>query len=300
MREYFNFGGHAFAGYFPVDIGTAYLYKIEGDEEYIPIDTTEFNEYGYYDFHSLIEGDYKVKTFPSTSSVNAGKYLPTYYGNALLWTKAETIHLNATAWEYDIVMIPNFEYTSGDGLIDGVVSMEESDNPSLCDVAVILFNEEDNCLTYIKSNREGKFEFVELPYGTYKVLAEVPGMYTYPTSITLSAENPTIENLSIVVYEDDMAFGIGNNIDNKIAGLGDLYPNPAHSYINLEFNLSEGSQVLFFILNQGGQVVDKQMDQYNAGDHLVQLNTSHLPSGMYRVMMLVGNEKHIKPFIKVN
>jgi hypothetical protein len=106
--------------------------------------------------------------------------------------------------------------------------------------------------------------------------------------------------LIIIVYEEDMAFGIGNDINNKIAGLGDLYPNPAHSYTNLEFNLSEGSQVQFFILNQGGQVVEKQMDQYNAGDHLVQLNTASLPSGMYRVMVLIGNEKHIKPFIKVN
>ncbi len=299
MREYFNFGGHAFAGYFPVDIGTVFLYKIE-DGNFIPIDTTEFDYLGYYDYHSLIEGEYKVKTFPASSSVNAGNYLPTYYGNELLWTKAETIYLDATSWEYDIVMIPNFEYSSGDGYIDGTVSFEESDNPILDNVEIILFNEEDNCLTYIKSDKDGEFEFVELPYGTYKVLAEVPGMYTYPTSITLSAESPTIQGLNIIVYEEDMSFGIGNDIDNIIAGLGDLYPNPAHSYTNLEFNLTEGSQVQFFILNQGGQVVDKQMDQYNAGDHLVQLNTAHLPSGMYRVMVLIGNEKHIKPFIKVN
>ena len=95
MREYFDFGGQAFAGYFPVDIGTAYLYKIENNE-FIAIDTTDFDQYGYYGYHALIEGEYKVKTFPSTSSVNAGKYLPTYYGDELLWTKAETIYLNAT------------------------------------------------------------------------------------------------------------------------------------------------------------------------------------------------------------
>ena len=116
--EYYNFGGQAFAGYFPVDIGTAYLYKIESNQ-FIPIDTAEFDQYGCYFFTALIEGDYRVKTFPSTSSANAGKYFPTYYGDALLWTKAETIRLEETGWFYDIHMIPNYQYSAGDGYIDG-------------------------------------------------------------------------------------------------------------------------------------------------------------------------------------
>lgn len=299
MREYYDFGGHAFAGYFPVDIGTVILYKIEEDV-FIPIDTSEFNNYGYYDFRQLIGGDYKVKTFPSTSSVNAGEYLPTYYGNELLWTKAMTINLNETAWEYDIVMIPNFEYSSGDGVIDGFVSLDETDDPFLDDIQVILFNEEDNCLTYIKSDNEGGFEFIELPYGTYKVLAEVPGMYTYPITITLSEENPIVEDLSIVVYENAIPYGIGNDIDTKLVELGDLYPNPAVSFTNLEFNLKESSQFQVFILNQGGQVVEKYSNHYDSGKHLLQLSTAHLSAGIYRVMVLIGNEKHIKSFIKVN
>jgi PKD repeat protein len=298
MRQYFDFGGHAFAGYFPVDLGVVYLYKIEGGN-FIPIDTTEFDQNGYYDYHALIEGEYKVKTFPSTSSVQAGKYLPTYYGDELLWTKAETINLTENNHEYDIHMIPNFEFSTGEGVIDGIVTLSGADNPYLENVEVILFNEEDNCLTYIKSNKEGVFGFVDLPYATYKVMAEVPGLYTYPTSITISAENPTIENLTIVVFEEDIPHGIGD-LGNTIAGLGDLYPNPATAYVNLEINLSETSQVQLFILNQNGQILDKQMDQYIAGDNLVQLNTTQLPSGIYRVMVLIGNEKHIKSFIKVN
>ena len=299
MRDYYNFGGLAFAGYFPVDIGTAYLYKIEEDV-FIPIDTTEFDTLGCYLFYQLIEGDYKVKTFPSTSSVNAGQYLPTYYGDALLWTKAKTIHLDETGWEYDISMIQNYEYSSGNGGIDGVVTMDASQSPQLEDVAVILFNEEDNCLTYIKSNSEGVFEFTGLAYGTYKVMAEVPGMFTYPSSITLSEETPNIEDVSIVVYDDEIPYGIGNDIGTRIAGLGDLYPNPARAYTNLEFNLLESGYVQIFILNQAGQVADKYSKNCTTGNHILQLNTSGLSAGMYRVMVLFGNEKHIKPFIKVN
>lgn len=299
MRDYFHFGGHAYAGYFPVDIGTAYLYKIE-DDVFIPIDTAEFDTLGYYFFFQLVEGDYKVKTFPSASSVNAGQYLPTYYGDALLWTKAKTIDLTATGWEYDISMIPNYEYTSGDGAIDGVVTLDEGQNPLLEDVAVILFNEEDNCLTYIKSNNEGVFEFTGLAYGTYKVMAEVPGMFTYPSSITLTEESPNVEDISIVVYDDEIPHGIGNDIGIRIAGLGDLYPNPARAYTNLELNLLESGYVQIFILNQAGQLAGKYSKNCTTGNHILQINTSDLSAGMYRVMVLFGNEKHIKPFIKVN
>ena len=298
MKSYYDFGGQVFAGYFPVDLGVAYLYKIEEDV-FIPIDTSNFDEYGYYYFRQLIDGEYKVKTFPSVNSTHAGAYLPTYYGNELLWTKAKTIKLEETDWNYDIVMVENFEYNSGSGHIDGVVFLEGKEDV-VEDAQVILFNESNNCLTYIKSDEGGFFEFVELPYGTYKVLADVPGKYTYPSTISLSFENPVIENINVLIYNEDIYYGIGDEPIASLTGLGDPYPNPARANVNLEFNLRESGQVQVFILNQGGQVVDKYSSHHNDGDNKVSLNTSHLASGMYKMMVLFGNEKHIKTLIKVN
>ena len=131
-------------------------------------------------------------------------------------------------------------------------------------------------------------------------MAEVPGMYTYPTTITINAENPFVQDLSILVYEEEIPFGIGEGTGTKLAGLGDLYPNPARSHVNFELQLQKSGNVQVFILNQGGQVVAKHSDQYNIGNHSIQLNTTALSSGMYRVMVLFGNEKHVKPFVKVN
>lgn len=298
MKDYYHLGGHAFAGYFPVDIGTAFLYKIEEDE-FIPIDTVEFDTLGYYFFYQLIEGNYKVKTFPSQNSSHAGSYLPTYFGNSLLWTKAETINLTATAWEYDISMVINNYYSAGSGLIDGVV-MLEGKNAVVEDIEIILFNEDHDCLTYIKSDEKGTFEFSGLSYGTYKIQAEVPGMYTYPTSITLSENNPSVEDINILIYNEDIYYGIGNDIVTKLTGLGDPYPNPAQSYVNFKFNLLENGFVQVFILNQNGQVVEKYNKHHQTGENMVQLSTSHLSSGIYSLMVLFENEKHIKSFIKVN
>lgn len=298
MKGYYHLGGHAFAGYFPVDEGTAYLYKIEEDE-FIPIDTVEFDTLGYYFFYQLIEGNYKVKTFPSSGSANAGEYLPTYFGNELLWTKAELINLTQTGWEYDISMIPNHNYASGTGIIDGQVSFDNK-NPEVENIEVILFDGNDYCLAYMKSSKNGIFQFSELPFGTYKVLAEVPGMYTYPTIITLSQENPTIEGLNIVVYDEDIHYGIGDGPETLISGMGELYPNPARDHVNLAFNLKQEGNVQVFIIDQAGQVTANHSRHYPGGENLIRMNTSHLAAGIYRVMVLIGNEKHIKSFIKIN
>ncbi len=131
-------------------------------------------------------------------------------------------------------------------------------------------------------------------------MAEVPGKYTYPTTITLSEGHPAIEDINIIVYDEDIYYGIGDELNNKLTGLGDPYPNPARNYVNFKFNLLEAGNVQIFILNQGGQVVDKSNSHYNTGESFVQLNTANLSSGMYKVMVLFGNEKHIKSFIKIN
>lgn len=297
MKSYYDFGGQAFAGYFPVDIGTAYLYKIEEDV-FVPIDTAQFDEHGFYYFRQLIAGDYKVKTFPSPTSAHAGSYLPTYYGNELLWTKAKTIKLADTGWDYDISMIQNFAFISGLGSIEGVVYLEGKEDV-VGNAEVMLLNEINNCLTYIKSDEAGNFEFIELPYGTYRVLADVPGKYTYPSTIILSAENPIID-INVVIYNEDIHYGIGDEGLSSLTGLSDPYPNPARSHINLEFNLLESGQVQVFILNQGGQVVDKYSSYHQYGETQLQMNTAGLTSGMYKMMVLFGNEKHVKSFIKIN
>ena len=298
LRSYFDFGGHAFANYFPVDIGTACLYKVE-NENVIPIDTAEFDELGYYYFRQLIEGDYMVKTFPSTTSVNAGSFFPTYYGDVLLWTKSKTIELQATGWEYDIHMVPSYAYETGGGSIDGYVSFEGTDNPPVSNTEVILFNEVDNNLTYIQSDHNGGFEFIELPYGTYKVLAEVPGMYTYPETITLNEENPFFTDLTIMIYEDEPFF-IADPSEKSISAFHNPYPNPATSSTVLEFSLSDEASIYFFILDNSGQVVHKEMKLYSAGDHSLQFDVSGLASGIYRIMALSGNEKEVRTFVKVN
>jgi hypothetical protein len=85
----------------------------------------------------------------------------------------------------------------------------------------------------------------------------------------------------------------------RLTGLGDPYPNPARAEINIEFNLMQSGQVQVFVINQGGQIVDKYSTHHPAGENKVQITTSGLASGMYKMMLLFGSEKHVKSFVKV-
>jgi hypothetical protein len=103
-----------------------------------------------------------------------------------------------------------------------------------------------------------------------------------------------------MLYDEDIYYGIEGEDLSSLTSLNDPYPNPARTSVNLEFNLLESGQVQVFILNQGGQVVDKYSSYHQSGENHLRMNTSGLSSGMYKMMVLFGNEKQVKTFIKVN
>ena len=98
------------------------------------------------------------------------------------------------------------------------------------------------------------------------------------------------------VYADGEAYKSGlkrgdlilaiNGVMLTTANLYDLYYQDV-----IELNLGE---------LQNGQVVDKYSAYHHSGENMVQLHTSKLTSGLYKLMVLFEDEKHIKSFIKVN
>jgi hypothetical protein len=103
-----------------------------------------------------------------------------------------------------------------------------------------------------------------------------------------------------MLYNEDIYYGIGDDDFSTLTGLGDPYPNPARSSVNIEFNLLKSGQVQVFIFNQGGQVAGKYSAHHQNGENHIRLNTERLTSGIYKMMVLFGNEKHVKSFVKIN
>jgi len=169
VKNYFSFGGHVKAGYFPIDMGEAFLYKIN-DENLELIDTAFFSEeYGHYLFYQVIEGQYIVKADLHPESELFNQFMTTYYSNKPLWTEADTVFHYSDFWDYDINLIPVAQTYAGPGLASGKIMYgTELKNIPATNVEILLFNENNEPMICCHSNDNGEFDFCDLELGYCK------------------------------------------------------------------------------------------------------------------------------------
>ena len=61
-----------------------------------------------------------------------------------------------------------------------------------------------------------------------------------------------------------------------------VYPNPANNNINVKFNLTSNKQVKLTMLNMlGEEIMELTNTQFNAGEHIINMNASKLADGVY-------------------
>ncbi len=76
-----------------------------------------------------------------------------------------------------------------------------------------------------------------------------------------------------------------------------LFPNPAKSYININYNSSKTVQTTFQIIDQLGRVVLNKTTFVNNGKNNLQLNISTLKPGMYFIRLNNETNSQIQKFI---
>ena len=300
VKDYFSFGGHVKAGYFPIDIGEAFLYKID-DNNLELIDTAVFNDtLGYYLFYQVIEGQYIVKADLHPESELFNQFMTTYYSNKPLWTEADTVFHYSNFWDYNIDLIPVVQTNAGPGLASGIIMYgTELKNIPATNVEILLFNENNEPLICCHSNDDGEFDFCDLELGSYWVYPEVTGKYTYPLFITLNENNIEIINITITISSYTVN-GSVNAIDENewLNNISNPYPNPASEAINIELQLPENSDVHFSIYNSTGQSIGQMDEQLTSGANIVNIDISMLPEGIYYLMVSDKEKRLTKKFIK--
>jgi hypothetical protein len=65
-----------------------------------------------------------------------------------------------------------------------------------------------------------------------------------------------------------------------------MYPNPTQNEVNLNFSITEETEMVINIVDLTGKVL-KQIDNnlFNTGTHQIQFSTTDLANGMYFVRM---------------
>ncbi len=295
--NYYYLAGQVFKpDYFPFEENIeVYLYRVE-ESGIFPVDTTmveevigQNNEVIYaYAFHFLIEGDYIVKAQVTPNSQLYGKFIPTYYGDAIFWEDAELIQHHEDNPDYDINMVPSYDYLSGEGHITGNISFfnEFTENQPAFNVELVLADSLGNYIKYNYSDEKGEFLFKELPHGLYSIYPDLTGFDCEPIDVILDEENPIADNVAIVINGIDTNTSIQENTSEYVDAISQVYPNPVLNNARIDVILKKASELEFYIFNQLGQLMERESIQQSAGKQSVNLNMSNLPVGYYTLQII--------------
>lgn len=288
--------GEAFLDYGTVQIFSIVNDTVGGDDDIILFDETTIDSAGMYYFGNVPSGNYLILAQASEQSIYFNQTVPTYYGDEIHWMDAAIVTLGDPLNPYDINLYIVPEPNSGEGEINGDIVGEGFKSQLIEeDIIVLLLDENNNALSFTLSELDSDFDFSDLAYGTYIVYAEVVGITTEPGMVTLSADNPSA-TVSITITPNGVTTGLNDLNDVQISG--SVYPNPVGSSARMDLNILEASQIEWVLLNQTGQILQKNNEYMNQGINKIELNTASYPSGVYFIQIRSEKSTITQKFIK--
>jgi PKD repeat protein len=251
----------------------------------VNVASTQVDANGYYEFEEVGFENclYFVQAELNEASSYYGDYVPTYHFSSMYWEEAMPVFPFFMEWSYDIFMIPDISLVNGNGNIMGVVNSNES-RGLVADVEILLLDQNNKPITYLKTDENGEFEFPELNYGTYTIHTEVVGVETTPITVTISEDKPTA-NIAIVIANGEAVLGL-DKVSSYVEEVGNITPNPVAENSAITISLREESMVTIQLVSQYGQFINSIERNLNTGKNEVSLQTSSLPQGVYVVNII--------------
>jgi len=299
--NYYDFGGQAFLGDFPINIdpdehnnsATAYLFRKVNNRWYY-VDQRSFWQLGYYWFTSKLEGDYLIRIDLDENSEASSQYAPGYYKHTEQWRQAPTFTLTTEVFEESINLVELSSLETGINSISGYLNYDSTykgDREFMSGVLVQLYNQSKNLVKYTYSDETGNYVFDNLPDGTFYVRGEIPGICSNEPDVTLSADNGSVNELKVTLY-DCGTVGIDENKEIASAISLSAFPVPADKKLNLKINsFNKGKVIISLVGMDGKKVLSRTINL--SGEKLVSLNTSRLPNGIYLVNILGNSNKQL-------
>jgi len=214
------------------------------------------------------------------------QYLPTYYYSSLYWPTANIVWFN-TGTTYDIYMIAaDSNSYAGTGNVNGTVN-QITDN-YVDNMEVLLLDENNNPLTFVRTNQYGQFDFNNLEYGTYYLHIEMPGITNDQIQVVIDANNPS-QTVAIIIENGNAFVGVENPGLINENYIGDVYPNPVVNNAKIKL-YSERSQLLTVsVINELGQLMMTKQEYINEGINTLEIESEGLGSGMYYLQLVLEN-----------
>jgi PKD repeat protein len=290
--DYYSLGGLVYAGEYPLnnpvmagDTGIASLYRIV-NEQIVFVEDNYFQEYGYYWFGYLIPGDYMVKVGLTQGSTHYNNYFTTYFGDDILWTKADLLNVDESLFEAEINLRPVQELAAGTGIIRGYVNFEQGhlfSMPPISQTSVILSDHDHTPLLFTHPNAAGYFEFSGIPFDSYFLTADATGKPASAVNITLSESSPLIEGINLTIFGSNANF-IAEGFEKGLF-LTRIYPNPVQDNLHISFYSGISAPVGIKIIDVTGKSYFSSTGKFETGINDVLIPVNSLPAGIYLIVL---------------
>lgn len=288
--------------------GIAYLIEEDSTGHLTAIDTFIFGTpdtcYAYFMFN-VQPGTYYVKAALTTEDADYANYLPTYYGDELNWADATAVTDYFNSNDINLIAGTN---PGGPGFVGGYVSEgaglgvigngeERAVGDPIANVQVNLLTDNGAAVAYTYTDGNGRYTFGNLALGSYKIHAEILDKAPSSQVVTLTANNPSQDNVDVLVNSNSAVTGINDIADIKVDG---VFPNPVSENTTLQFTARQSASADMKITDMKGAVVMNKQIAITAGANKIDVNLSNHAAGVYHLSITNNaNSKTIK-LIKAN
>ena len=290
--------GHVEAGNNLLDHGKVRLFRINSNAAAQLYATALVDSAGYYHFSGIPAGTYYIKARPTPASQYFNQFLPTYYPHNVHWVTATAVAIPPVNNPYNISLRPVSTPFAGPGNISGIITqgfkMSGSGAPAP-DEEIILEPVSGDPYVCATSNANGEFSFTNLGYGTYKVYAEVAGIATIPAQVSLSASNPSANNLSLVITTTQVVTDV-NTLPAEAFQIG-LFPNPASSSLRLDIISGFNTEATLTICDLPGRIIESGTLLLTNGASQTDLDLSRFGNGSYILTLKTIRGIFVRKFV---
>lgn len=249
---------------------------------------------GSYTVNLPSAGNYYIQAF-------SGFYIPTYYNKSdtagYLWNKSDTAISAGSNYNISLRRDSSF----GGGTISGTIVKPDTVTFSYSDIiiyAMSVFSDLPVNYTFVDST--GSFSLTELPYGSYKIIAQKIG---YNDAVTDTNINITTTDTSKsgVILEFNNLLSIDDGSSNPLTfQLFQNYPNPFNPTTIISFHISKTSHTIITITNILGQEVAVLKDEtLGAGNYKITFNGNNLSSGPYFISLITDYGIQVKKMMLI-
>lgn len=281
-----------------VTTGSAYLIQYDSiGGTLTAIDTVDLMQ-GSYEFTNVFPGNYLVKAAAAPNYSGYASNLPTYYYSSLNWSTATHVVVNLQDVFASIIMQQGTN-PGGPGFIGGLVSAGANKGPGdgLENIQINLFNDTEEAVAYTYTDVDGRYEFDDIPLGTYKLFVEIPGISSQGFDVVLKADEPSVGGVNFEVNESDVNIVTSSEPQLWTSSLR-MFPNPASQTLNIEMEIFQTQEASLTLWNVEGKMLEQTNEMLVSGTNRMTLSLEDLKPGLYMVEVRIGEQTQMLKFAK--